>query len=103
MKKIIINIPDGADEKLLTVFSAQQQVAFKQPDGNWFVLEDPCIKCAKCCMDDLNPFSDESPCPHLNSDNECSLVYIGARPFRCGCDNPTGIPEYCSIKYGEIK
>ena len=104
MKKLTIYIPDDADKRLLTVFSGQQQVAFKLPDrkSNWYVLKSPCVKCGECCKDDLNPFSDESPCPHLDHANECTLAHKGARPWRCGCDNPRAIQDYCKLEYDEI-
>ena len=93
MKQIIINIPDGADEKMLTVHSGQQQVAWKLPDSNWYVLSNPCVKCGLCCKD--------RECEHLNEDNQCQLAYTSDRPWRCMCDNPRGIPDYCPIEYEE--
>ncbi len=102
MKKLTIYIPDDADKRLLTVFSGQQQVAWKLPDSNWYVLKSPCVKCGECCKDDLNPFSDESPCPHLDYSDECTLAHKGARPWGCGCDNPRAIQDYCKVEYEEI-
>lgn len=107
MKKIIINISEGYDKRVLRVFSANSQVSVKQPDGNWFVLKKGCVQCGKCCMDfRKHPFmhNEKGHCPYLliyEDKTECSLY--GYRPFGCCCDNPTGIPEYCSIEYEEIE
>ena len=92
MKKITINIPDGADEKIIRIFSAQQQIAVLYPHGKKYVLKNQCVKCGKCCED----------CEYLNKENECELVYTGRRPFRCSCDNPRGV-EGCSVKYEEVE
>jgi len=37
----------------------------------------------------------------LNEDNQCQLAYTSDRPWRCMCDNPRGIPDYCPIEYEE--
>jgi hypothetical protein len=107
MALIQIEVPDWAVEKVITIFSSNSMIAQKQPDGNWFVIQEGCNQCGECCKQyDKAPFmhEEDGSCPYLretpSGKYECKL---GAyRPYGCSADNPTGIPKYCSIKYEEI-
>ena len=107
---ININIPEYYGKRVLRIFSANSMIAEKQPEANWFVLTKPCIRCGKCCMDFPIVFGhdEKGHCPYLEITlpligKEISCTLQGYRPFGCCCDNPRGIPDYCSIEYEEMR
>lgn len=105
--KIELELPDWVQEKVIYIFSSNQMVATKQPDGNWFVVTKPCVNCGKCCSRyNEKPFqcNENGKCPYLeeypDGTTHCKL---GAyRPFGCSVDNPNGNPDFCSIVLEEM-
>lgn len=103
--KIIIKIPEWAENGKLILLSGMELVAYKNPNQNFFkIKETKCNLCGKCCMNNpQTPFGnyENGWCKKLKKINNKYECIAGTnKPYKCLKD-PINL-EVCCITYKKI-
>lgn len=107
--KIILDLPEWADDQRITILAGMEMIAQKAPwETKWHVKDARCNNCGECCMM-LNPtdikyaVDEEGKCEHLYREIDgrwlCGATYD--KPYRCLMDPHPGNAPNCAITYTE--
>lgn len=102
--KIIIDIPEWAEDRTLTLLAGNELVAKWNDAEGWKVKAERCNQCGECCCDipeGYLPFgiTGDGRCKMLQPDGTCGAGHM--KPFAClGDPEPTDWDRLgCSIRY----
>jgi len=78
--KIVLEIPQWAEERHIFITAGIELVAFKQVGEELKVKTSRCSMCGKCC----ETVYKEGPCQHLEPEGDKKVCGLGfSRPWRC--------------------
>lgn len=111
MEKILLEIPDWAEERKVYIFLGRECFMVKDHDKKWYKKTVRCNLCGKCCKDlkdnwhlGLQVIDGETYCSKIKKVANQFWCEAGpAGPFSCVSDSPTGFqPKGCVLEYEEI-